>query len=167
MPSTASTQLTLLVRMRAAAILAITLVTVGGAHADDTATPSSAPQTNTTAALDHTQQIENWRHSHLSAFTTLGKAATDLGDVLVAGDWNAIHTDCPKLAEATHAMYDALPTPDERLNAAFKGLLDSFNAAMIECPSLNASSDPIDANTFITNIGHAEDQFNVIRDILK
>jgi hypothetical protein len=103
--------------MRAAAILAIPLVIVGCAHADITATSSSAPQTNTTAALDHTQQIENWRHSHLSAFTTLGKALYDLGTAMVANDWDAIHTDCAKLTEATHAMYDALPTPDERLNA--------------------------------------------------
>jgi hypothetical protein len=153
--------------MRAAAILAIPLVTVGCAHADVTATSSSTPQTNTTAALDHTQQIENWRHSHLSAFTTLGTAMTDLGDALVANDWNAIHTDCAKLAEATHAMYDALPTPDERLNAAFKGALDSLNAAMIDCPSLNASSDRIDANTFITDLKHAEDQMHVIMDIMK
>jgi hypothetical protein len=36
-----------------------------------------------------------------------------------------------------------------------------------ECPSLNASSDRIDANTFITNLEHAFDQMNVIRDILK
>jgi len=153
--------------MLAAAILAIVLLTVGCAHADVTASSSSAPQTNTTAALDHTQQIENWRHSHLSAFTTLGTAMSDLGDALVANDWNAIHTDCPKLTEATHAMYDALPTPDERLTAALKGLLDNLNAAMIECPSLNASSDRIDANAFITNIEHAAEQFNVIKDILK
>jgi hypothetical protein len=136
------------------------------AHAGVTASSSSAPQTNTTAALDHTQQIENWRHSHLSAFTTLGTAMTDLGDEMVGGDWYAIHTDCAKLAEATHAMYDALPTPDERLNAASKGALDNLNAAMIECPSLNASSERIDANTFITNLEHAEDQWHVM-DILK
>jgi hypothetical protein len=155
------------VRMRAAAILAIVLLTIGCAHPGVTASSSSAPQTNTTAALDHTQQIENWRHSHLSAFTTLGTAMTDLGDAMVANDWNAIHTDCPKLTEATHAMYDALPTPDERLTAALKGLLDNLNAAMIECPSLNASSDGIDANTFITNLAHAAEQFNVIKDIMK
>jgi len=155
------------VRMRASAIVAIVLLTVGCAHAGVTAGSSSAPQTNTTAALDHTQQIENWRHSHLSAFTTLGTAMSDLGDAMVAGDWNAFYTDCAKLAEATHAMYDALPTPDERLTAALKGLLDNLNAAMIECPSLNASSDRIDANTFITNLAHAAEQFNVIKDIMK
>jgi hypothetical protein len=153
--------------MRAAAILAIPLLTVGCAHAGVTATSSSAPQTSTTAALDHTQQIENWRKSHLSAFTTLGTAMSDLGDAMVANDWNAVHTECAKLAEATHAMYDALPAPDERLNAAFTGALDNLNAAMIECPSLNASSDRIDANTFVTNLEHATDQMNVIRDILK
>jgi hypothetical protein len=97
--------------MRAAAILAIPLLTVGCAHARVTATSSSAPQTNTTAAPDHTLQIENWRHSHLSAFTTLGTAMIDLGDAMVANDWNAVHTECAKLTEATHAMYDALPTP--------------------------------------------------------
>jgi hypothetical protein len=153
--------------MHAAAILAIVLLTVGCAHAGVTASSLSAPQTHTTAALDHTQRIENWRHSHLSAFTTLGTAMTDLGDAMVANDWNAIHTGCAKLTEATHAMYDALPTPDERLNAAFKGALDNLNAAMIECPSLNASSDRIDASAFITNLEHATDQMNVIRDILK
>jgi hypothetical protein len=46
-------------------------------------------------------------------------------------------------------------------------LLDSLNAAMIECLSLNASSDRIDANTFMTNLAHVADQFNVIKDILK
>jgi hypothetical protein len=92
---------------------------------------------------------------------------SDLGDAMVANDWNAVHTECAKLAEATHAMYDALPTPDERLNAAFKGALDNLNAAMIECPELNASSDRIDANTFVTNLEHATDQMNVIRDTLK
>jgi hypothetical protein len=153
--------------MRAAAILAIPLLTIGCAHASVTATSSSASQTNTTAALDHTQQIENWRHSHLSAFTTLGTAMIDLADTMRANDWNAFHTDCAKLTEATHVMYDALPTPDERLNAAFKGALDNLNAAMLECPSLNASSDRIDGNTFVTNIEHAGDQMNVIRDILK
>jgi hypothetical protein len=91
----------------------------------------------------------------------------DLGDAMVANDWNAIDTECAKLTEATHAMYDALPTPDERLNAAFKGVLDNLNAATIECPSLNASSDRIDANTFITNLEHAMDRMNVIKDILK
>jgi acyl carrier protein phosphodiesterase len=147
--------------MRAAAILAIPLVTVGCAHADVTATSSSAPQTNTTAALDHAQQqIENWRRSHLSAFATLG-------DAMVANDWSAIHTECAELTEATHAMYDALPTPDERLNAAFKGALDNLNAAMIECPSLNAGSDRIDAHTFITNVERAMEQMNVVKDILK
>jgi hypothetical protein len=154
--------------MRAAAILAIPLLTVGCAHADVTATSSSAPQTNTTAALDHVQQqIENWRRSHLSAFTTLGDAMVDLGDAMVANDWNAIHTECAELTEATHAMYDALPTPDERLNAAFKGALDNLNAAMIECPSLNAGSDRIDAHAFITNVERAMDQMNVVKDILK
>ena len=153
--------------MRAAAILAIPLVAIGCAHADVTATSSSAPQTNSTAALDHTQQIENWRHSHLSAFTTLGTAVGHLGDAMVANDWNAIHAECSKLTEATHPMYDALPTPDERLDAAFKSALDSLNAAMIECPSLNATSDRIDANTFITNVEHAMDQMNVIEDIMK
>ena len=64
-------------------------------------------------------------------------------------------------------MYDALPTPDERLNAAFKGALDNLNAAMIECPSLNAGSDRIDAHTFITNLERAMEQMNVVRDILK
>jgi hypothetical protein len=153
--------------MRAAALLAIPLVTVGCAHADVTATSSSAPQTNTSAALDHTQQIENWGHTHRSAINTLGKAMHDLGDAMVAGDWNAIHTDCAKLAEATPAMYDALPSPDEKLNAAFKGALDNLNAATIECPSLNASSDRIDANTFITDMKLAADQMHVIMDILK
>jgi hypothetical protein len=38
---------------------------------------------------------------------------------------------------------------------------------MIECPSLNASSDRINAYTFVTNLEHATDQMNVIRDILK
>jgi hypothetical protein len=152
--------------MRAAAILAITLVTVGCAHADVTATSSPAPQTNTTAAA-RSPQIENWRHSHLSAFTTLGQAMYDLGTAMVANDWDAIHTDCAKLTEATHAMYDALPTPDERLNAAVKGALDDLNAAMIECPSLNASSDQIDTHTFMTNIQHSFDQWKVVMDILK
>jgi hypothetical protein len=92
----------------------------------------------------------------------------NLGDAMVAGDdWNAIHTDCAKLTEATHAMYDALPTPDERLNAAFKDALDNLNAAMIECPSLSANSDRIDANTFITHFTLAVDQMNVVKDILK
>ena len=153
--------------MRAAAILALALVTVGCAHADVTATSSSAPQTKNDATLDHTQQIENWRHSHLSAFTILGDAMVELGDALVANDWNAIHTECAQLADATQAMHDALPTPDETLNAAFKSALDNINAAMIECPSLGASSDRIDANTFITNLEHAMDQMNVIKGIIK
>jgi hypothetical protein len=38
---------------------------------------------------------------------------------------------------------------------------------VIECPSLNASSDRIDANTFMTNIQHSFDQWNVVMDILK
>ncbi len=74
------------------------------AHAGVTATASLAPQTNTPAALDHTQLIANWRHSHLSVFTTLGDAMVDLGDAMVTNDWNAIHTECAKLTEATHAM---------------------------------------------------------------
>lgn len=152
--------------MRAAVILAITLVTVGCAHADVTPTPSPTPQTNATAVVDQTEQIENWRRSHLSAFTTLGTAMTDLGDAMVANDWNTIHAKCATLADATHAMYAALPTPDERLNTAFTGALDNFNAAMIECPSLNATSDRIDANTFMTHFERAMGHMSVVKQIL-
>jgi hypothetical protein len=134
-----------------------------------TATSSPTPQTTTSAALDHTQRIENWRRSHRSAFTTFGKAMYDLGDAMVskAPDWNAIHTDCAKLADATAAMSDALPSPDERLNAALKDMLDNTNAAMVECPSLNASSDRIDANLFVTNLQRALDQLSVVKEIMK
>jgi|SRR5882757_1325602 len=153
--------------MRAATILAIALVTVGCAQAGFTSTSPSAAQTHTTAPVDHTQLIENWRHSHRSAFTTLGTALTDLGDALVANDWNAVHADCTKLTQASRAMSDALPTPDDRLSAALKGVLDDFDAAMIECPSLNVSSDRVDANSFITSIQHGMDQMKVVKDILK
>jgi hypothetical protein len=124
---------------------------------------SSAPS----SAHSHAQLIENWRHDHRSAFTTLGKAMTDLGGALVANDWNAIHPDCAKLAETTHVMRDALPTPDEKLTTALTSLVDHIDAAMIECPSLNADSDAIDANRFITNLKLAQDQQTVIGEILK
>ena len=153
--------------MRVAAIVSIPLVIVGCSHASVTATSSSAPQTNS-AALDGTQQqVEEWRRSHLSAFTTLGDAMGDLGEAMGANDWNAIHTECAELAEATHAMSDALPSPDESLNVAFKGVLDNLNSAMIECPSLDANSDNIDAKTFMTNIHEAANQLDVAKDIME
>jgi PBP1b-binding outer membrane lipoprotein LpoB len=143
---------------RGATILAIALLAAGCGSAVTPAT-SSAPS--------HAQLIENWRHDHRSAFTTLGKAMTDLGDALVANDWNAIHPDCAKLTETTHVMRDALPTPDEKLTTALTSLVDHIDAAMIECPSLNADSDAIDANRFITNLKLAQDQQTVIGEILK
>lgn len=150
--------------MRVAAIVAIALLTVACAHG--VSAPSS-PQPAVTTTLDHAQRIENWRHDHRAAFTTLGTAMAELGDAMVANDWTAVHTDCAKLTDATRAMHDALPSPDERLNAAFEGALQNLDAAMTECPSLNADSDRIDANTFVTNIEHAMDQLNVIKEILK
>ena len=38
---------------------------------------------------------------------------------------------------------------------------------MIECPSLNASSDHIDAITFIAHVKLAMDQMDVVKGILK
>jgi hypothetical protein len=91
---------------------------------------------------------------------------TELGNALVANDWNAIHTGCAKLAEATPVMYDALPTPDERLTAAFEGALDNFNAATSECPSLDANSDRVDTFAFTASIDRAMDHLNVVREIM-
>src|SRR5947209_8160784 len=119
--------------MRAGAILFVSLLTVSCTHA---ASPSSAPSTSHNAALDHAQQVENWRQSHKTEITALGKAMTDLGGALVANDWNAIHPDCTTLAAATTPMRDALPSPDERLNAAFNGMLDNLRTAASECTSL-------------------------------
>ena len=154
------------VTMLAGATLAVSLLTVCCACAHP-APPSSTPSTSTSAALDHTQQIENWRQSHKTAIGALGKAVTDLGDALTANDWNAIHPDCTKLAAAITPMREALPSPDDRLNVAFNGMLDNFGAAASECMSLNASSDDIDAHSFVTHVKLAEDKAKTLEDILK
>jgi hypothetical protein len=142
----------------------LSLLTVCCAHP---APPSSTPSTTTSAALDHAQQIENWRKSHKAEISSLGEALTDLGKAMTANDWNAIHPDCTKLAAAITPMRDALPSPDDSLNAAFNGMLDNFAAAASECMSLNASSDDIDVHSFITHIKAAEDNEKTLEDILK
>ena len=38
---------------------------------------------------------------------------------------------------------------------------------MTQCPSLNASSDDIDANLFVKNLTHGFDQLKVVQDIMK
>jgi hypothetical protein len=150
--------------MRVGASLAVSLLTVCCAHP---APPSSTPSTTTSAAPDHTQQIENWRKSHKTEITTLGQALSDLGEAMTANDWNAIHLNCSKLAVASTPMRDALPSPDDKLNAAFNGMLDNFGAVASECPSLNASSDEIDAHSFIRHLAVAEDEEKAIEAILK
>lgn len=92
---------------------------------------------------------------------------TQLGDALVANDWNAIHPACVKVGEATVAMNDALPTPDERLNDALRGLLDELNAAVVECPSLHANSDRVDTFAFVSAIERAMEHMKVVQEIMK
>lgn len=86
---------------------------------------------------------------------------------MTAGDWNAIHADCPKASEASNAMSSALPTPDEKLTAALRAMVDNLNAAMTECPQLNATSDQIDASSFTKHLAVVGKQFAVVEGILK
>lgn len=145
-----------------ATILATVSLAVGCGH------PNAASVSSTiSASPDQAQQIESWRHDHRSAFTALGTAMSDLGGALTASDWNAIHTDCPKLSAAGQTMRSALPTPDEKLTAALKLIVDNVDAAMVECPKLNASSDAIDANVFVKDLTVVEDQMAVVKGILK
>jgi PBP1b-binding outer membrane lipoprotein LpoB len=144
-------------KVRTTAILAIALLAVGCAHPGSVSS-SSTPPTNTAASSDHSQAIESWRHSHRSAFSTLGQAMVDLGAAMNANDWNTIHTDCTRVAQATSAMRDALPSPDDKLNTILRSMLDNVETRMKQCPSLNATSDQIDANAFITEITNAENE---------
>ena len=152
------------VTMRAGATLVVSLLTVCCAHP---ASPSSTPSMTTSAAPAHAQQIEKWRQSHKTEITTLGQALTDLGEAMTANDWNAIHLNCSKLPAASRPMRDALPSPDDRLNAAFNGMLDNVGAAASECASLNAGSDEIDAHSFIRHLALAEDDEKTVEAILK
>ena len=117
-------------RMRAAAILMVPMLSLGCAQDGDSHVITRADSEHFHRRSDHAAQIENWRHLHRSAFTTLGIAASALGDALVAKvpDWTTIHAACAKLNQATQPMSDALPSPDERLNVALKGMLDDMDS---------------------------------------
>ena len=141
-----------------ATILTVSLLTAGCAT-------TSAPTAS--VAPDQTQQIESWRRDHRSAFTALGNALVEFGDALTANDWNAIHAACSKASEPSRMMRAALPTPDEKLTAALSGLVDNLDAAIAECPRLNASSDQIDATVFTKHLALMEDQFHVVKEMMK
>jgi hypothetical protein len=142
-----------------ATILTVSQLTAGCAT-------TSAP-TNSSVAPNQAEQIESWRRDHRPAFTALGDALVEFGDALTANDWNAIHAACSKASEPSHTMRAALPTPDEKLTAALSGVVDNLDAAIAECPHLNASSDQIDANLFTKHLSLVGDEFQVVKQIMK
>lgn len=85
--------------------------------------------------------MASWSNQAADSVEAMGDALIATGEAMQAGpDFTAMRVGCADLRAASDGLDRQLPSPDRRVNAAFRDTIDNYRSASQICMTLGPAS---------------------------